>query len=189
MITLGLIGKWRTYKKLGYKGWVMFIPFYNTFCIFEGLYDSGWLMFLPFLISLIAGTVVFFTLMFDMEFRNRIIFLAIEIAFVIVIFIYLYFRIVLDLTHSFGKKGWWSVGTFFFLPLFFKIYGLSDCIFRERSYPYPETYDTFDGFVDFFRRQREEKKKEIVVRRCRNCGAPLRSNSSFCSECGASINS
>ena len=36
------VANWFIYKKLGREGWEGIIPFYNTYVMFEVIYDNGW---------------------------------------------------------------------------------------------------------------------------------------------------
>lgn len=178
---ISFVGNWRFFKKLGYKGWVSLIPFYSTFCLLETLFGNGWMMLLPF-----AAYFVF--LLFAAVFANLSVVLVFLLFMVYIGFMIWYvISIATRLAHSFGKSGWWTVGTFFFGPIMHVVYGLSDLRFRNRYYPYMENYDAIDGFIDFFRNQRPNVQANDDEKHCSHCGAPLRENTAFCTTCGAKI--
>ena len=182
-----IIARWRLFKKMGYDGWVSLIPFYSDFCMFEALYGNGWRILHPIIVMIIVYCISFLLFILSKEFS----FIVFGIISYIIYIIYFVMSFVMRLTHSFGKDGFWTFGTLMFYPVFRIVYGISDLRFNDRPYPYPEKYDTFDGFVDFFRSQR---KVEQVVEDddahklfCSNCGAPISLNTKFCIECGTPV--
>ncbi|MBQ2659140.1 MAG: zinc ribbon domain-containing protein [Erysipelotrichaceae bacterium] len=194
-----IISHWRFFKKLGYKGWYSIIPIYRHFCIFEALYDNGWRAFLPvqFIVAatLLSGMCLLFmnnslkTSQSIEQMQNAIKYWSgsiIVIVFACLIAITVFaIKYVIDLTHAFGKKGWWTLGTLFFYPIMKLVYGISDLCFVT-PFPDYENYDAIDGFIEFFRNQ-NPLHKSSKIKRCTKCGAVLRDNAKFCYECGAAI--
>lgn len=185
MIVAGFIGRWRLYKKLGYKGWVSLIPLYSTYCLIEALFGNGLFMLLPFG-AYFAALVL--SVVFGMISEVLMVF-----PFIIYMGVMLWYTISIStrLAHAFGKSGLWTLGTVLFFGVMLVVYGLSDMRYRNRYYPYMDTYDAIDGFIDFFRDQRYNHENEMTNSPgqgyCKNCGAPLKGDTAFCSECGARL--
>lgn len=52
------IAEWRLFSKAGCPGWAIFVPVYNTYCLFRLLFGKGWLFLL-----LLVPIVNFFVLL------------------------------------------------------------------------------------------------------------------------------
>ena len=44
--TIYVIAEWRLFSKAGIPGWAIFVPIYNTYCLFRLLFGKGWLFLL-----------------------------------------------------------------------------------------------------------------------------------------------
>lgn len=182
-----ILSRWRLFKKMGYKGWVFLVPFYNRFCMFEALYGNGWRYFQPlWVIPLILSVSVLFSVI-----AKETILIVIGLIIVTIYEIYFNLSFIMRLTHSFGKSGWWTLGTLLFFPAFLIVYGISDLCFMDYPYPDEDNYDAVDGFVEFFRSRSWRNNNSSInnnqKRFCPNCGLPVSSDASFCSECGTPI--
>ena len=52
-----VIADWRIFSKAGIPGWAIFVPIYNTYCLFRLLFGKGWL-FLLLLVPLVNIVVL-----------------------------------------------------------------------------------------------------------------------------------
>lgn len=171
-----IIGNWRLFKKMGYKGYYSLIPIYNYYCLVEAIYGKGWFLFLPLIICM--GGSVLSTLLLAFA---RVIYVGRYTSFkafmygllngvsglvmlaAIVVVIILVIKFLIKFTHAFSKKGWWTLGTIFFFPIFMMVYAYSDLKFKDRPYPNYDDYDAVDGFFEFFRNQGKKIEKEETV--------------------------
>ena len=181
---LTVISRWQLFTKMGYKGWTYLIPVYNFFCIIKALYGNGWLILMPLWISLGFGFVSGIGLLAVSDFRSRATLSLILIVIYSIIEIYLLFKYLFDFTHAFGKSGWWTVATCLFYPIMLIVYGIGDFEFKGRPFPDYDNYDAVDGFFEYYRNQKHSHQIIKETRRCKNCGAELRDNTIFCSQCG-----
>ena len=185
MFPLYLVSHWRLFKKMGSTGWTCLIPLYSWYCVIEALYGNGWYIFVPPAIGSGGALLVSFISFAFKNFKDKLTCYIVGYVVLFFISIYVLIRFVLNFVHSFGKKGWWTIGALFFFPIIVIVFGISDFEFKNRRYPYYDDYDAIDGFIEFFRNQNPTIVRENTARRCKECGTLLRDNAIFCSKCGA----
>lgn len=59
-----LAGMWKVFVKAGKPGWAIFVPFYNTYCLFQMSFGNGWLFLLCFVpcVNIVIQIMMYFKL-------------------------------------------------------------------------------------------------------------------------------
>ena len=170
---LAIIGMWKMFKKAGEEGWKAIIPVYNLYTLATIVGVSPWWILVVFATTLISGTVPALSILASA--------------------VNLYFSVILCVStaKSFGKDDAFAVGLFFLSPIFYLILGCG-------SAEYVGKKPMKDPIMEFVNKEilhkdtttpeaevKEEKTETSNAERtCKNCGAKLDADSSFCTSCG-----
>lgn len=131
VLVLEIIGHWMLFEKANEKGWKSLIPFYDTFTIYNLVWEQKY-FFIYLVTSLVSSSAGFFSDMIFAGTANEIVFAFIEIAFMLVK-LYVQFCFCRKLSHAFGKGNDFAVGMFFFYPIFILILALGKAKFIGKS--------------------------------------------------------
>lgn len=146
---LGLVGMAKLFMKAGEKWWKIFIPIYNDyiFCkIIKGvnLFIVKMISLILYILGLIAISIGVVLVLSEQVRRMQLLPFAIiglwALIFIIVLIV-IEILIAKKLSRAFGKKGWYTVGYFFFPYIFLLIYAFG-------NYEYQYKIDEYGNVVD-----------------------------------------
>ena len=146
---LGLVGMAKLFMKAGEKWWKIFIPIYNDyiFCkIIKGvnLFIAKMICLILYILGLIAISIGVVLVLSEQVRRMQLLPFAIiglwALIFIIVVIV-IEILMAKKLSRAFGKKGWYTVGYFFFPYIFLLIYAFG-------NYEYQYKIDEYGNVVD-----------------------------------------
>ena len=146
---LGLVGMAKLFMKAGEKWWKIFIPIYNDyiFCkIIKGvnLFIAKMISLILYILGLIAISIGVVLVLSEQVRRMQLLPFAIiglwALIFIIVLIV-IEILMAKKLSRAFGKKGWYTVGYFFFPYIFLLIYAFG-------NYEYQYKIDEYGNVVD-----------------------------------------
>lgn len=146
---LGLVGMAKLFMKAGEKWWKIFIPIYNDyiFCkIIKGvnLFIAKMICLIVYILGLIAISIGVVLVLSEQARRMQLLSFAIiglwALIFIIVLIV-IEILMAKKLSRAFGKKGWYTVGYFFFPYIFLLIYAFG-------NYEYQYKIDEYGNVVD-----------------------------------------
>lgn len=146
---LGLVGMAKLFMKAGEKWWKIFIPIYNDyiFCkIIKGvnLFIAKMICLILYILGLIAISIGVVLVLSEQVRRMQLLPFAIiglwALIFIIVLIV-IEILMAKKLSRAFGKKGWYTVGYFFFPYIFLLIYAFG-------NYEYQYKIDEYGNVVD-----------------------------------------
>ena len=170
---LSIIGMWKMFKKAGEEGWKAIIPVYNLYTLTTIVGVSPWWILVVFATGLISGVVPALSILGTA--------------------VNLYFSVILCVStaKSFGKDEAFAVGLFFLSPIFYLILGCGSAEYvgkKPMKDPIMEFVDKEILHKDTTTPEAEVKEEKTessnAERTCKNCGAKLDADSSFCTSCG-----
>ncbi len=146
---LGLVGMAKLFMKAGEKWWKIFIPIYNDyiFCkIIKGvnLFIAKMICLIVYILGLIAISIGVVLVLSEQVRRMQLLPFAIiglwALIFIVALIV-IEILIAKKLSRAFGKKGWYTVGYFFFPYIFLLIYAFG-------NYEYQYKIDEYGNVVD-----------------------------------------
>lgn len=146
---LGLVGMAKLFMKAGEKWWKIFIPIYNDyiFCkIIKGvnLFIAKMICLILYILGLIAISIGVVLVLSEQVRRMQLLPFAIiglwALIFIVVLIV-IEILMAKKLSRAFGKKGWYTVGYFFFPYIFLLIYAFG-------NYEYQYKIDEYGNVVD-----------------------------------------
>ena len=121
LAVLTIIGTYHIFKKAGDKGWKAIIPFYNGYTLYKHIWNvkSFWIMLAATIMCGACSEIC-------KNISSPIAIFLVAILGIAAGITAIVYRIkeVQKLAHAFGHKGWFTVGLFFFGPIFMMILGL-----------------------------------------------------------------
>ena len=146
---LGLVGMAKLFMKAGEKWWKIFIPIYNDyiFCkIIKGvnLFIAKMICLILYILGLIAISIGVVLGLSEQVRRMQLLPFAIIGLWALIFIVALIVIEILmakKLSRAFGKKGWYTVGYFFFPYIFLLIYAFG-------NYEYQYKIDEYGNVVD-----------------------------------------
>lgn len=122
------IAGYRVFKKMGEKGWVAFVPFYNTYVLYKKVWDIK--LFWPYI--LLAALVVADNMgLYKLAGENPTLIMNLSSLGISLAVVYFGIRLNVRLSKSFGHGSLFGLGIYFFQFFFFLILGLGKSEFHS----------------------------------------------------------
>ena len=146
---LGLIGMAKLFMKAGEKWWKIFIPIYNDYIFYKiikgvNLFIAKIICIILYILGLIVVSIGVNLVLSEQVRRMQFLPFAIiglwALIFIIVLIV-IEILMAKKLSRAFGKKGWYTVGYFFFPYIFLLIYAFG-------NYEYQYKIDEYGNVVD-----------------------------------------
>ena len=146
---LGLIGMAKLFMKAGEKWWKIFIPIYNDYIFYKiikgvNLFIAKIICIILYILGLIVVSIGVNLVLSEQVRRMQLLPFAIiglwALIFIIVLIV-IEILTAKKLSRAFGKKGWYTVGYFFFPYIFLLIYAFG-------NYEYQYKIDEYGNVVD-----------------------------------------
>ena len=122
------IAGYRVFKKMGEKGWVAFVPFYNTYVLFKKVWDVKY--YWPYLLTA-ALRVLDNIGFYEPATETATMIMSLSSLVIVLLAIYLGIRLYVRLSKSFGHGSLFGLGIYFFQFIFFLILGLGKSEFHS----------------------------------------------------------
>lgn len=121
---LNIIGMYRIFQKMGMPGWKGLIPFYNSFNLYNLLWDSKF-FWLGLIASLCASIPTN---------EESSLVLSLVVIVMSVVSLVLTMKLYIRLAHAFGKGTGFGVLTYFFAPICLAVLGFGSAEYEgQRS--------------------------------------------------------